>query len=181
MPAKRLLLVLLLALALPTTAGAATTWEPAPEATRVANVFAMRTDVEVRCYSETEPLSPDLYGAWGYTLPSISPFVFLNGPTICAGINAIASDDPAVPDWKKALGALVLAHESYHLRRWKWWGDEGKVECQAIRHWRASVRMLGASTAEADRLFPWALQAHWHLAAAAPQYNWEFCQVPGPG
>ncbi len=159
---------------------ASSKWEPDPVATPVAQVFAERSDVAVQCYAPDEDASPAGYGAWGYTMPLVSSVVYLDGPTICAGIDAIASDDPAVPDWEKALGALVLVHESYHLRHWRWYRDEARVECQAVRHWRYTVRMLGASTAEANRLFPWGLWAHWHLAAFAPEYNWPSCIVPEP-
>ncbi len=176
----KLFVCALVALVFVPAAVAASKWTPDPAATPVAQVFAERSDVEVQCYDPEEESSPAGYGAWGYTMPLVSPVVYLDGPTICAGIDAIATDDPAVPDWEKALGALVLVHESYHLRHWRWWHDEAKVECRAIRHWRYAVRMLGGTTAVADRLFPWALVAHWHLSAFAPQYYQVACEVPDP-
>ncbi len=39
-------------------------------------------------------------------------------PNLCAGAPAVA--DPTVPAWERATGVLVLVHEAYHLRRWKW-------------------------------------------------------------
>ncbi len=158
----------------------ASAWTTNNEATRVASIYAERTDVTVRCFSEDEAYSPSHLGAWGYTMPLLNPIVYLDGPTICAGIDAIPTDDPAVEDWKKAIGVLVLTHEAYHLRHWRWWRSEGRVECQAIRHWRYTVRMLGGTTAQADRLFPWALEAHYHLISFAPEYNYDKCVVPGP-
>lgn len=51
-------------------------------------------------------------------------------PLICAGAVNVADDQ--LPAWQRALGTLVLVHEAFHLRHWRFRRDEAKVECQAI-------------------------------------------------
>ena len=60
-------------------------------------------------------------------------------PLVCAGALAIADGRRATPPWQMALGALALIHEAYHLRIWNHRLDEGRVNCQAIRHFKVGV------------------------------------------
>lgn len=55
---------------------------------------------------------------------------------------------------------IVLVHEAYHLRRWKWRRSEPKVECQAIPRFTIGARLLGATPEVANDLLPYALAAH---------------------
>lgn len=125
----------------------------------VASAIAGRP-VNVRCYGD-EPQSPAEYGAWGYVeVPTGKQQWEALDERLCAGASAPNSD---LPDWQRALGVLVLTHESYHLRRWGGAGDEGKVECKAIRHWKTSMRLLGATEATVNDLWPWTLAVHYRL------------------
>ena len=77
----------------------------------------------------------------------------------------------------KALAVLTLVHESYHVRHWSWRLNEARVECQAIRHFRVGVRVLGGSQQLADRLLPFALA--WHVELARDSvYQLPACRLP---
>jgi hypothetical protein len=85
--------------------------------------------------------------------------------------------DSNADDRTKALAVLTLVHESYHVRRWKWRLNDARVECQAIRHFRVGVRVLGGSQQLADQLFP--LGLFWHdQIARSPSYYLSSCEVP---
>ena len=127
----------------------------------VASVFAGRT-VNVRCYDADEEDSPYGMGAWGYVaVPTAQQHYEALDSRICAG--ALNVNDVSLPVWQRSLGILVLTHEAYHLRKWGGSGDEGKVECKAIRHWHVAAQLLGASPATMDELWPWTLAVHYRL------------------
>jgi hypothetical protein len=71
----------------------------------------------------------------------------------------------------------VLVHEAYHLRHWKWRRNEGKVECQAIRHFTAGAELLGASPALVNDLLPYALAAHARMVTVFPNYRERECKL----
>lgn len=151
-----------------------------PELGRATSVFAMR-DADVRCPSADEWIHDPIWGigpnpsrAWGYT-EMINDYIVLH-PALCAGALAVA--DPTVPAWQRATGVLVLVHEAYHLRRWAWRRDEAKVECQAIRHFRAGAAVLGASPELATVLLPYALAAHARMVRLFPEYRDPVCKLP---
>lgn len=134
--------------------------------------------ITVNCHEPGDAGDPALYGAWGYVFSFDHENIHLD-KRVCDGANAIATDDPSVPDWQKALGALVVAHESFHQRldlsdRL----DEAKTECRAIRHFRYFVQFLGGSAELADRLVPFGLAIHWRIAARFQDYYLEACKVP---
>jgi hypothetical protein len=55
--------------------------------------------------------------------------------------------------------------------------NEAHVECQAIRHFRVGVQVLGGSQQLADRLFPLALA--WHdVITKNPSYYLASCELP---
>lgn len=178
---KRLLLVvavLLAAIALP--AAAAPTWYTSPALVAASSWLAQR-DVGVRCYASEEPDSPWGHDAWGYVRKPLGKarLAHLDG-RLCAGALEV---NGALPDWQRALGVLVLTHESYHLRRWGAAGDEAKVECRAIRHWRVVARRLGATEPTIAELWPSALAAHYELAGYVDwfgdkPYEDPTCDVP---
>ena len=84
----------------------------------------------------------------------------------------------SVPAWQQALGTLVLTHEAYHLRHWRHRRDEGKVECQALVHFREAAQRLGATEAGANDLYAYALALHEYKARLFPQYKDRTCVVP---
>ena len=123
------LLVALLALTF--HIGQATAWSREPTLSPVASIFAMRP-VSVRCYEGVEDGSPAVEGAWGYVKKPLgrAKYAAIDG-TLCAA--ALHLNDESIDAYHRALGVLVLVHESYHLRRWGNASNEAKVECQAIR------------------------------------------------
>jgi hypothetical protein len=147
----------------------------------VTTWLAMRP-VGVKCYGRDEKDAPWSYGAWGYVVKPVgqSKFAHLD-VQICAGALDVNGDLPA---WQRALGVSVVTHESYHLRRWGAAGNEAKVECQAIRHWKVVARRLGATEETVTELWPSALAAHYELAefqnwmtGERPYYDPD-CEVP---
>jgi hypothetical protein len=169
--------VLSAVLSAPTSASA---HDRPPLLERVASYFALRP-AEVRCPSSEEWIGDPIWGtapnpprAWGYT-DMIDEYVVLQ-PALCAG--ALAVSDPLLPPWQRATGILVLVHEAYHLRRWKWRRNEGKVECQAIRHFRLAAQLLGAAPELANNLLPYALAAHARMVTLFPEYRDGRCRLP---
>ena len=72
----------------------------------------------------------------------------------------------------------MLTHEAFHLRDWRSRRDEGKVECQALANFRGTVQLLGATSAQADDLYPYALALHDYKARLFPQYRDPKCVIP---
>ncbi len=158
----------------------ASAYERPPLLENVASYFAMRP-AEVRCPSNREWVGDPIWGTapnpqrgWGYT-DMMAEYIVLH-PALCAG--AVAVSDPLVPLWQRATGVLVLVHEAYHLRRWKWRRNEAKVECQAIRHFRSGAQLLGASPELANELLPFALAAHARMVTLFPEYRDPRCKLP---
>jgi hypothetical protein len=156
--------------------------ETYPELDRWASVFAMR-QVSVQCPG------PEAWGVdevardgWAYVPlgpPMTAPASHaVAAPPVCGGALAVAGRVSA-ERWQMALGVLTLLHEAYHLRIWRHRLDEGRVNCQAIRHVKVGVRLLGGSRQLADDLLPYALSIYWRLAVKTPAYHWERCRVPG--
>ncbi len=177
---RRPILVLLLISAVFAAASPASAYERPGELERVASIFAPR-DAEVRCPSNEEWIADPIWGtgsnparAWGYT-DMIDEYIVLH-PALCAG--ALAVSDPTLPSWQRATGVLVLVHEAYHLRRWSGRRNEGKVECQAIRHFTTGAERLGASHQLANDLLPYALAAHQRMVTLFPNYRDRACKLP---
>jgi hypothetical protein len=105
----------------------------------------------------------------------VNEYIVLH-PVLCAG--AMAVSDSTLPLWQRATGTLVLVHEAYHLRRWKWRRNEAKVECQAIRHFIVGAQLLGASPELANELLPFALAAHARMVTLFPEYRDRRCPLP---
>ena len=150
------------ALALFALAGTAQAYTQHKSLNDVASIFAQRP-VKVLCYDLEEQGSPNLFGAWGYVKKPLGKAKKAHlDLVICNG--ALNVNDQSIPAWQRALGVSVLIHESYHLRRWGAAGDEAKVECKAIRHFRTGARLLGATEETVEELWPAALAAHYELA-----------------
>lgn len=138
-------------------------------------------EVFVVCVRKGEPGDQTMAGAWGY--------VYLTGDNeymseeVCDGLHALSSvnenDRSATPNWKQALGALVLTHESFHLNQAvKDPGSEARTECRAIKNFARTVRLLQDDVRVAQTLLPYALAIHWRIAAKVKAYYWEPCSVP---
>lgn len=165
------------ALAALSLSASASGYEKPGELARVASVFAMG-EAEVRCPSNAEWEADPIWGggarAWGYT-NMLRDYIALH-PALCVGALGVA--DETLPAWQRAVGVLVLVHEAYHLRRWRWRFDEAKVECQAIRHFRVGAQLLGATRELANDLLPYALSAHARMSRLFPEYRDPSCRLP---
>jgi len=141
----------------------------------VAHVYSLGVG-EVRCPSKAE-WNADPYHAsrrWGYT--NVRREYSILAPHICEG--ALHVGGSSTPLWQQAAGVLVLVHEAFHLRHWRYRRDEGRVECQAIVYFTEAATKLGASNEQADELFPYALALHLHQTQLFFQYRDPHCVVP---
>jgi hypothetical protein len=140
----------------------------------VAHVYSSGVG-EVRCSSSGEWASDSaVSAAWAYT--NVRQEYTVLGPRVCAGALNVGTAN--VPSWQQALGALVLAHEAFHPRRWRHRRDEGKVECQAIVYFKDAAQRLGATPAQAEDLYPYALALHAHRVRLHPWYRDASCVIP---
>jgi len=155
---KRLLIILsIFALSAAYPVGAAV---QRPKLAAVASVFAERP-VRVKCYQPEELDAPEGIGAWGYVNIPLAKARYMHVSDVMC--NAARDVNGDAPRWQRALGVLVIVHEAYHLRRWGAAGDEAKVECRAIRHWRVGARLLGATEETVTELWPYAIAYHYRL------------------
>jgi hypothetical protein len=169
---KRLLLVSVLALlVLATTARA---YDAPPRLTEVARVYSLGSG-EVRCASSAE-WEADTASSFGMGYTNLRDDYAVLGPLACKGALNVAGPD--VPLWQQALGVLVLTHEAFHLRHWRFRRDEGKVECQAIVYFKDAAQRLGATAAQAEDLYPYALAWHARQTRLFPRYRDPKCVIP---
>ena len=176
-------LVLLVFAALGSRVGAAPSaqrYERQAALERVVSRLALR-EAEVRCPTGDEWVNDPIWGTdpvaprgWAYT-NMVRDYVVVH-PLLCAG--ALRMADPQVPMAERAAAALVLVHEAYHVRQWAIRWNEAKVECQAIRNFRAGARLLGASPQLANELLPFALALHLRMGARFPEYADRRCRLP---
>jgi hypothetical protein len=142
-------------------------------------VFANGIPADVRCPDSHEEWSfdlgdpPNAEEIYGRTLTRTGTVEFR--PDLCPILDSLANS--SADDSTKALAVLTLIHESYHVRHWRWRLNEARVECQAIRHFRVGVQVLGGSQQLADRLFPLALVWH-NLITQNPSYYLATCDLP---
>jgi hypothetical protein len=152
----------------------ATAYEVPSTLNGVARVFSLGVG-EVRCPPQAEwdeDWASSL--AWAYT--NVREDYTVLSPVVCTGAMGVGSAD--VPAWQQALGALVLTHEAFHLRHWRFRRDEGKVECQALANFRDATRRLGATAAQTEDLYPYALALHGYKVRLFPQYKDPTCVIP---
>lgn len=140
----------------------------------VAHVYSQGVG-EVRCPPQAE-WDADWASSFAWAYTNVRENYTVLGPVVCAGALAVGTSD--LPSWQQALGALVLTHEAFHLRDWRSRRDEGKVECQALANFRGTVQLLGATSAQADDLYPYALALHDYKARLFPQYRDPKCVIP---
>ena len=140
----------------------------------VAHVYSLGVG-EVRCASRAE-WDADFASSVGWAYTNIRDEYAVLGPAVCEGALNVGTAN--VPPWQQALGALVLTHEAFHLRRWRFRRNEGKVECQAIVYFKDAAQRLGATMAEAEDLYPYALALHAHQVRLFPAYKDPKCVIP---
>jgi hypothetical protein len=140
----------------------------------VADVYSLGVG-EVRCASSAE-WDADFASSVGWAYTNVRDEYTVLGPHVCAGALNVGTAN--VPLWQQALGALVLTHEAFHLRRWRYRRNEGKVECQAIVHFKDAAQRLGATAAQAEDLYPYALALHAHQVRLFPAYRDPKCVIP---
>jgi hypothetical protein len=155
-------------------APSASAYETPPTLAKVAHAYSFGVG-EVRCASREE-WDGDFASAVGGAYTNVRDEYTVLGPQVCEGALNVGSAN--VPLWQQALGALVLTHEAFHLRRWRFRRNEGKVECQAMVYFKDAAQRLGATTAQADDLYPYALALHAHHVRLFPAYKDPKCVIP---
>ena len=166
-----ILLSLVLALALIPSAPA---YQVANTLNETAHVYSMGVG-EIRCPSREE-WEADWASSFGWAYTDVRKDYTQLGPVVCTGALGVGGAD--VPAWQQALGVLVLTHEAFHLRHWRYRKDEGKVECQALANFRDAARRLGATAAQTEDLYPYALALHDYKVKLFPQYRDSKCVIP---
>jgi hypothetical protein len=174
MPRRRTRGVALVSFAVLILAPATLAYQTPSRLNEVALVYSLGVG-EVRCPSRAEW---DAYHgsafAWGST--NLREDHTTLAPAVCEGALGVGGD--TVPLWQQAAGAWVLVHEAWHLRHWRFRRDEAKVECQAIANFRDAAMRLGASEAEAEELYPYALALHIRQTELFSWYRDKSCRVP---
>jgi hypothetical protein len=101
-------------------------------------------------------------------------------PDVCSEALNVAGEN-RLTDSAIAAAILTITHESWHLRLWPWRVDEGRVECQAIRHFKQSVEMLGVTDRpHIDELYSYAWALDERQAMLFPAYRWPGCKITKP-
>jgi hypothetical protein len=149
-------------------------YETPSRLTEVARVYSLGVG-EVRCPSRTE-WEADFASSFGSAYTNTRADYAVLGPPVCEGALGVGS--ASVPLWQQALGVLVLTHEAFHLRHWRFRRDEGKVECQALANFRDAAQRLGASADYTELLYPYALALHGYQVRLYPQYRGRTCIIP---
>jgi hypothetical protein len=108
----------------------------------------------------------DFASSFGYAYTNLRDDYAVLSPLVCEG--ALGVGTAAVQDWKQALGVLVLVHESFYLRRWRWRRHEGKVECRAEVYFREAAVRQGASVEHANDLYTYAYAIALHAYKDLP-------------
>lgn len=141
--------------------------------TAVARVYSLGVG-EVRCASDAE-WDADFAAAFAWAYANLRDEYAVLGPTACRG--ALGVGKAGIPAWQQAFGALVLAHEAFHLRRWRFRRSEAKVECQALAYFKEAAQRLGATAAQAEELYPYALALHDYNSRLFPAYRDPTCVI----
>jgi hypothetical protein len=172
---SRVVGVLVVAVVALAGATAASAYERPSQLNEVAAVYSLGVG-EVRCPSAAE-WDADFGSAFGYAYTNLAADYAVLSPLVCTGAGAVGSAD--VPSWQQALGVLVLVHEAFHLRHWRWRRNEGKVECQAMIYFREAAVRLGATEEHAYDLYAYAIALHAYKLRLFPAYRDRACR-PAP-
>jgi hypothetical protein len=174
MPKRKAHILVLVTAATLVLAPAVDAYEAPSRLNEVALVYSLGVG-EVRCPSQAE--WDAYYGsafAWGST--NLREDYTTLAPAMCDGALGVGRD--TVPLWQQAAGVWMLVHEAWHLRHWRFRRDEAKVECQAIVNFRDAAMRLGATEAEAEELYPYALALHVRQTELFSWYRDKSCRVP---
>lgn len=142
--------------------------------TSVARVYSLGVG-EVRCPS-TDEWDADFAASFGWAYTNVRRDYVVLAPIVCEGALHVGETDVAL--WEQALGALVLTHEAFHLRNWRFRRDEGRVECQAVVYFQDAVQRLGGTESDANDLYPYALALHDYKIRLFPWYADPRCVIP---
>jgi hypothetical protein len=153
-------------------AGAASGYDLPARLNEVAKVYSLGVG-EIRCPTPAE-WNDDFGSSRGDGYTNLRADYAVLSPEVCEGALGVGS--AAIPDWQEALGVLVLTHESFHLRHWRWRRNEGKVECQALVYFREAAVRLGATPSHAHELYAYALGLHAYQVSLFPQYRDKSCR-----
>ena len=93
----------------------------------------------------------------GYVMMD-EPIIYLS-PDACKGARAVASGNRNVPKWQRAHGILTLAHEAWHVKKWKGRHNESDVECRAFATFLWAAEFV-SSRRQAKLLYPLAVEEH---------------------
>jgi hypothetical protein len=149
-------------------------FERPPKLEEVSSYFAQRR-TEVRCPSLEEwRADRNVIAGWAYTHLG-QDFIVLH-PALCEGALRVA--DEQLPGFQRAMGVETLVHESFHVRRWRHRRNEGRVQCQAITHFKTTAEMLGASPQQANDLLGYALAFHLQTVTLFSAYQQKGCTLP---
>lgn len=171
---RQLLPALLAGLLTVSLAPAAPASDATARLTAVAHVYSLGVG-DVRC-PERQTWDDDFASSFSSAYTNLRDDYTVLGPAVCEGALGVGGSD--VPAWQQALGTLVLTHEAFHLRHWRHRANEGKVECQALVFFRAAAQRLGATAAQADDLYVYALALHQYKVKLFPQYRDPKCVIP---
>ena len=160
------------ALAFASAAGAHDT--PA-QLNELAHVYSLGVG-EVRCPSQTEWDADPRRASFGWGYTNVRKDYSVLPPVICAGAMNVGSS--SVPAWHQAAGVWMLVHEAFHLRHWRYRRNEAKVGCQTIVYFTDAAARLGASEAQAQLLYPYALALHDLEIGLYPWHRDPNCIVP---
>jgi hypothetical protein len=155
-------------------ATAARAYERPAKLNEVAAVYSLGVG-EIRCPSQEE-WDADFGSSFGYAYTNMRDDYAVLSPLVCAGALGVGSDE--TEDWQEALGVLVLVHEAFHLRHWRWRRNEGKVECQAMVYFKEAAQGLGARPDQAHSLYAYAVALHAYKVSLFPQYRDRKCRLP---
>jgi hypothetical protein len=169
--ARLLAFVVVVALTVPGGAGA---YDRPVTLNEVALVYSLGVG-EIRCPTPEE-WEADFASSFGYAYTHMRDDYAVLSPQVCAG--ALGVETARMPDWQEALGVLVLVHESFHLRHWRWRRNEGKVECQAMVYFKEAAVRLGASAEHAHNLYAYAIALHQYKVNLFPEYRDRACRLP---
>jgi len=171
---RQLLPALLASVLAVSLAPSAPAFDATDRLTAVAHVYSLGVG-EVRCPARAD-WDGDFASSFSSAYTNLRDDYTVLGPAVCAGALGVGAAE--VPAWQQALGTLVLTHEAFHLRHWRHRAKEGKVECQALVHFREAARLLGATPAQADDLYAYALALHGYKVRLFPQYHDPKCVIP---
>jgi hypothetical protein len=144
------------------------------ELSHVSSVFANGRAWPVECIAPQE--SDGSLDQWVFGFTDMAEHYVALRADLCP--LAEHPEDETTSPWDRAIAVLALVHESYHVRNWSWRWNEARVECQAIRHFKIGVKLLGGSQQNADDLLPYALAWHFLIARPGTPYFLSGCRVP---